>query len=126
MKKSRKIHFGISAILILMACVAGYLSAYRFGTDERIATNQLQKVSVRNYNVSDLVSGSHAAVEDDLAELQRLILATTGSDLWTSDSLGIQPYSAAQSLVITQTRAGHDKIQKLLGDLRSPMNRSVK
>lgn len=126
MKQIRKMQFGISAILMLMVCVAGYLSAYRFGTDERIAKNRQQEVSVRNYDVSDLVSGKDAAVEVDLAQLQQLILATTGSDLWTPNSLGIQPYSAAKSFVITQTGAGHDKVQKLLGDLRSHMNRSAK
>ncbi|MDX1928221.1 MAG: hypothetical protein SFV81_16965 [Pirellulaceae bacterium] len=125
MKQTRKIQYGISAILILMACVAGYLSGYRFGTDERIAKNQTQQVSVRSYNVADLLSGSQAAVEADLAELQRLILATTGSDLWT-ESAEIQPYSAAKSMVIMQTGAGHDKVQKLLGDLRSHRNRSAK
>jgi hypothetical protein len=124
MKRSRRIQFGISTVVVLTACVAGYLSAYRFATDEQIATNQ-QKISVRNYDVSDLLSGNRARSETDLAELQRLIEATTAGE-WSVDSLTIQPYLANQSLVITQTGSGHTKIQKLIADLRSQIKLNAK
>ena len=117
MKQSRGIQFGIGSVLALTACVAGYFSAYRFGIDELIATNQ-KKISVRNYEVSDLLSGNTARAETDLTAVQRFIEATTAGE-WIVDSLTIQPYPANQSLVITQTGSGHAKIQKLLADLRS-------
>ena len=123
MQRTRKMQFGIGTVLILTACMAGYLSAYRFGIDELMAANQ-QKISTRSYDVSDFLSGVSSKAEAELVELQRLILATAGADTWHQGTLGIQPYHANRSLVITQTGAVHDKVQQLLADLRSHLKQA--
>ncbi len=111
------LRFGIASLLLLITCVAGYLAAYRFGAEERW-TLQRQKVTTREYVVSDLLAGSPSSNEQALRQMQLMIESTT-EGIWLDASLTIQPYPAKSSLVITQTGAGHDQIEKLLSDLRS-------
>ncbi len=111
------LRFGIASLLLLITCIAGYLAAYRFGTEEKW-TLQQQKVTTREYPLSDLLNGNPSSIEQNLRQMQHMIESTT-EGIWLGESLTIHPYPAKSSLVITQTGAGHDQIQKLLSDLRS-------
>lgn len=114
----RRKQFGIGVLLFLTACIAGYLTAYNFGLDELRAMRD-RTVSVRTYDVSDIVTPTSGAgtVETSLANLKSLIVSTTNGD-WDRGKFTVQPYPGNKSLVIEQTGAVHGKIRELLADVR--------
>lgn len=114
----RKRQFGIGVLLFLTACIAGYLTAYNFGLDELRAMRD-NAVSVRTYDVSDLVTTPTGStpVETHLANLKTLIESTTNGD-WDRGQFTVQVFPANKSLVINQTGAVHVKIRELLDDVR--------
>ncbi len=87
----RRKQFGIGVLLFLTACIAGYLTAYNFGLDELRAMRD-RTVSVRTYDVSDIVTPTSGAgtVETNLANLKSLIVSTTNGD-WDRGSLPYNP-----------------------------------
>lgn len=115
----RKKQFGIGALLLLTACIAGYLTAYKFGLDELQAMRD-RAVTVRTYDVSDLVTptSSLATVETDLSSLKSLIESTTNGD-WDRGQFTVQTFPGNESLVIEQTGEVHGKISELLDDVRA-------
>lgn len=95
----------------------------------RRAPRQAGRITVRTYNVADLVtpipgftreSTSRQTAQADFAPLTELIRSTVEPDSW--DRLGgagaIEPYEANLSLVISQTVGAHDEIADLLEQLR--------
>ena len=114
----RRKQFGIGVLLFMTACIAGYLTAYNFGLDELRAMRD-RAVSVRTYNVSDIVTPptGAATVETNLANLKSLIEATTNGE-WDRGQFTIQVFAGNKSLVIEQTGAVHGKIRELLADVR--------
>lgn len=118
----RKRQFGIGVLLFLTACIAGYLTAYNFGLDELRAMRD-KAVSVRTYDVSDLVTQTNgsAAIESHLANLKALIESTTNGD-WDRGQFTVELFPANRSLVIKQTGAVHGKIRELLDDVRDLNN----
>lgn len=117
------LRFGIGTLLFLMSCVAGYLTGFRFGTDEKQQQVRRQTITTSVYAVGDLVSLDPDAqvVLADFDSLVDLIVSTVASDTWLENggpSGDIRPFPSNKSLVITASGAVHDELSELLEQLR--------
>jgi hypothetical protein len=115
--------FGVGTLLFLMACVAGYLSGFRLGADEKRTQARKQAFYSAVYDVGDLVSlDPNATVgASDFDELIELIISTVASETWVENGgpeAEIRPFPTNKSLVVSNTGAVHEQIADLLAQLR--------
>lgn len=117
--------FSLFSLLLLMSCVAGYLSGYRWGGSQKDQDVDDATILVKTYYVRDLVTPIDAQAESTLDaaafdELIGLVTSTVGSGTW-ADNGGegeVRPFPANGALLVSNTRIVHRELEQLLGQLR--------
>lgn len=103
-----------------MTCVAGYLSGYRFGVQERVEDIRAATVYPKTYAVGDLVTlGPNAS--PNYTQLVDLVTSTVATEVWRRNGVGdseVHAFPANQSLVIACNQSTHDEVADLLQQLR--------
>ncbi len=111
--RKRFLQFGFGTLVFMVFCVAGFFAGYRWGHETWREDHGLNAVSTKWYRVSSLVSQDRAA--EELDQLVRLIQQSAGS--WPQDKHYITVSHDDQSLMIKQTRDGHDQVKSFLDQL---------
>ena len=134
MKKPRSyFRFGLSTLLFLIACAAGYFGGFEVGKDGGVRYHYLRTVSAHEYQVGDLVGSDDPEVNtlEATEELVNLILSTIDREQWEQNGSGgkhtitslpskQQPDFSARDplLLISATGETHEQVQELLRQLR--------
>lgn len=111
--RKRFLQFGFGTLVFMVFCVAGFFAGYRWGHETWREDHGLNAVSTKWYRVSSLVSRDGGAKELD--RLVRLIQRSAGS--WPRDKHYITVSHSDKSLMIKQTREGHDQVKNYLDQL---------
>lgn len=134
MKKPRSyFRYGLSTLLFLTACVAGYFSGFQLGKDGGLRHHYLTTVSAEEYRVGDLVGSDDPEVDtlEATEELVGLIVSTIDFEDWEKNGRGgvhtisslpnsAQPEFRNQTplLLVSATGETHEHIKDLLAQLR--------
>jgi hypothetical protein len=126
--KRSRLQFTLRTLLFVALCVAGLLAGFRAGWDRGYQAGQQQwlkeRLTTRVYAVEDLVVPANSPVASqglaDFASLIELLTSTVEPTSW--DDVGgpgsVAPFASNLSLVINQTSAVHEDIERLFRDLR--------
>lgn len=118
--RRRTFRFSLLTALVVMTCVAGYLSGYRFGVQERIEDNQAATVYPKTYAVGDLVTSGPDA-PPNYTSLVDLITSSVATEVWRRNGVGdseVHAFPANHSLVIACNQSTHAEVADLLQQLR--------
>lgn len=116
--KSVQLRFGVGTLLLLTSCVAGYLSGNKLGSEER-KERLAAKLSMRSYNVSDLISRDTAvSASAQLESMCSLIIKSVGKGTWDDKGINITPFAANSTIVVTQRAKEHDEILDFFTTMR--------
>jgi hypothetical protein len=111
-ERPKRWQFAIRTLLFVVLCIAGLLAGYRVGYYGGFERRRQEAFSTKVYAVSDFGSAS---------EVISIITRTVDPENW-DDVGGPGTVRGAPddpgSLVIYQTGANHDSIERLLTDLR--------
>jgi len=125
MKPRRWFRFSLATLLFLVLCVAGLLSGYRSGFELGQRAGEDARIVTVNYQVADLVlpldaAGTPTGTTADFESLLDVITTTIDPGSWKAvgGPGSIREIYSNLSLEITQTRRGHEKISKMLLELR--------
>jgi hypothetical protein len=122
-QRKRVFRFSIAALLFLMLCLGGYLSAYRVGFNAGKVAFDSSIMIRRVYPIGDLVASQPTAGANpaDYDFIIDRIVSTVAPSTWMAQGSGegeIQPFPANLSLVVSQNNANHAATAALLERLR--------
>jgi len=104
--------FAISSLLFVVLCIAGILAGFRAGYYSGTERRRMEDFSTKVYPVSDFTSP-----DEMILTITRNIEPESWQDLGGRGTVGYVPDNSG-SLVVYQTGAVHDSIDRVLTDLR--------
>ena len=119
-KPSRRLHFGLGALLLLVAGFAAIFGCYRFGYDRGISAGRerwfREIVKPAVYNVGDINRAHSGSVGFDI---RVYIMKEIKPESWGNVGGQCQLTSVGQDqLIISQTADGHESIKEFLQSVR--------
>jgi hypothetical protein len=104
--------FAIRSLLFAILCVAGFFAGFRVGYDRGAEKRRSEDFSTKVYSVSDFTSA-----DEMISTIIRTIDIESWEDVGGPGKITGAPDDPA-SVIIYQTGANHDSIERLLTDLR--------
>jgi hypothetical protein len=107
-----RLQFAIRSLLFVVLCVAGFFAGFRVGYDRGAEKRRSEDFSTKVYSVSDFTSA-----DEMISTIIRTIDMESWQDVGGPGKIQGAPDDPA-SVVIYQTGANHNSIERLLADLR--------
>ena len=129
----RRFRFSILTLLLLMLGIGlllgGFRAGYLLGFARGARETKPSVVYTMTYNVSDLVSpstGRNGKATADYSGLINLVTTTVEPQSWgtAGGDCEIAPFETNLSLVISQTKEGHQSVTALFDEVRKVIEKS--
>ena len=100
--------------LLLLVMFATIFTWCGIGVFDRYAYTTITKT----YNVGDLLPLDSAHVATDLPKFAELLNSSTPHDIWSSRNRSVRPFSDSASLIVSDSKSGHQLVEDWLRKLR--------
>lgn len=112
------LRFSLGMMLFVVLWISGYLGGYKVGYDVAYKGIDNQIVVAESYPVADLVlSWDPKLKQPDFDSLISLIKSSVMAEYWDGRR-GVWADPDSLSIVVAQTKSGHEEVNELLGQLR--------